>query len=96
MTPFLTRDEARRLLGRDGVVVDVRSIEEFEQGHAPECLHLPLNLVSLLAAERLPAGLPLLVCCASGARSHLAVQELRSMGFDAHNLGPWTLHPGLN
>jgi len=96
MTPFLTIDEARNLLDRDGVVVDVRSIAEFEMGHLPECIHLPLHLVSHLAAERLPAERPLLVCCASGARSHMAVQELRNMGFDAHNLGPWTLHPGLS
>jgi phage shock protein E len=96
MTPLLTRDKVRQLLDRDGVVVDVRSIAEYEMGHVPDSIHLPVHLVPHLAAERLPTDRPLLICCASGARSHMAAQQLRSMGFEAHNLGPWTLHPDLS
>jgi phage shock protein E len=96
MNGFLSRDEARVLLGRGGVVVDVRTTEEFDLGHGPDSIHLPLHLVPVLASERLPKYCPLLVCCASGARSQAAVQFLRGMGLDAHNLGPWHCHPHLS
>ncbi len=90
---FLSQEDARKLLNGGGLVVDVRSTEEFEMGHAPGSHHLPLHILPIVAKERLPLERPLLVCCASGARSHMAVLQLRSMGFDAQNLGPWTLHP---
>lgn len=92
---FLPQTEARLLLDRGALVVDVRTQDEFRVGHAPGSLHLPLHLVPHLAAERLPADRPLLVCCASGSRSHLAVQHLRGMGYEVQNLGPWTCHPDL-
>jgi rhodanese-related sulfurtransferase len=95
MSGFLTREEARSLLDQGGVVVDVRSVEEFNLGHAPDSIHLPVHLVAHLASERLPMDRPLLVCCASGARSHMAVQQLQRLGFNAHNLGPWVRHPDL-
>ena len=96
MTGLLSRAEARRLLDQGAAVVDVRSLEEYELGHVPGSIHLPLHLVPHLAAERLPKDRPLLLCCASGARSQLAVQHLRCMGLDAHNLGPWQAHPDLS
>ncbi len=83
------------MLDGGALVVDVRSLEEFESGHAPGSLHLPLHLLPLLARERLPMNHPLLVCCASGARSHMAVQHLQNLGYQAKNLGPWTSHPDL-
>ena len=95
MSLFLSQEEAQALLKRGGLVVDVRSTEEFEMGHAPGSQHLPLHILPMLAKERLPMDRPLLVCCVSGARSHMAVLHLRKMGLDAHHLGPWTLHPDL-
>ncbi|HEX9083020.1 MAG TPA: rhodanese-like domain-containing protein [Holophagaceae bacterium] len=96
MSFFLDRDEARNLLDRGGLVVDVRSDLEYRMGHADGSLHLPLHLIPVLAAERLPRDRPLLFCCESGARSSQAVQFLRHQGYDAHNLGPWTFHPDLS
>ncbi len=95
MSGLLSRQEAQSLLDRGGVVVDVRSLEEYDQGHVPGSTHLPLHLLAPLALERLPKDCPILLCCASGARSHMAVQHLRHLGFDAHNLGPWHFHPEL-
>ncbi len=96
MTGLLSREEARLLLDQGGTVVDVRSVEEYDLGHVPDSIHLPLHLVPHLAAERLPRDRPLLLCCASGARSQMAVLHLRRMGLDAHNLGPWHYHPDLS
>lgn len=95
MSYFLNVGQARELLDQGALVVDVRSDMEFQGGHAPESLHLPLHLLPVLAQERLPKDRALLLCCASGARSHQAVSYLRQQGFEAHNLGSWTSHPDL-
>jgi rhodanese-related sulfurtransferase len=96
MSFFLNPEQARELLDGGALVVDVRSAPEFQAGHAPGSLHLPLHLLPVLAQERLPKDRALLVCCESGARSFQAVSYLRHQGFDAHNLGPWTFHPNLS
>lgn len=95
MRRWLAPEDSRTLLARGGLVVDVRSVAEYTAGHAPHSLNLPLHLVPVLAKERIPADRPLLVCCESGARSAMAVKHLDRLGFEAHDLGPWTLHPDL-
>ncbi len=96
MTFFLSQAEARAHLDAGALVVDVRSVPEYELGHADGSLHLPLHLLPVHAGERLPKDRVLLCCCQSGARSAQAVQFLRGLGYDAHNLGPWTFHPDLS
>ncbi|GLH73901.1 hypothetical protein GETHLI_24030 [Geothrix limicola] len=88
-------EAVRALLDRGGLVVDVRSTLEFAAGGLPGSLNLPLHLLPVLAQERLPSDRPLLVCCASGARSAQAVQYLMRRGYEAHDLGPWTLLSNL-
>lgn len=77
------------LRARGALIVDVRTPEEFRRGHAEGALNLPLDRLSLGAAK-LDREQPLLLCCASGARSALAARQLRALGFDATNAGPWT------
>ena len=96
MSFFLEPSEARTLLDQGGLVVDVRSAPEYQGGHVPGSIHLPLHLLPVLAQERLPKDRALLLCCESGARSHQAVHFLRQQGYDAHNLGPWTFHPDFS
>ncbi|HJW08567.1 MAG TPA: rhodanese-like domain-containing protein [Holophagaceae bacterium] len=79
----------QELRTRGALVLDVRSAGEFRQGQAPGALNLPLDtLPSQLG--RLDKARPLLVCCASGARSALAARLLRAQGFEAFNAGSWT------
>lgn len=77
------------LRARGALILDVRTPDEFRRGHAEGALNLPLDRLTL-GAERLDRQQPLLVCCASGARSALAAQRLRALGFEATNAGPWT------
>ena len=88
-------EEARNLMARGGLVVDVRSVAEYSGGHAPDSLNLPLHLFPALATERIPRDRPLLLCCASGARSAMAAEYLKPQGYEVHNLGPWLSHPDL-
>ena len=96
MSSFLSLDEARNLMDKCGLVVDVRSVEEYTRGQAPGSLNLPLHLIPVLARERIPKNRPLLLCCASGARSALAAELLEPRGYEVYNLGPWVSHPDFS
>ena len=45
------------------VLVDTRSDASWAQGHIPGAMHLPGRLVAAEAAERIPAGTPVVVYC---------------------------------
>lgn len=67
---------------REPLLVDVRSRPEFESGHVDGALHLSLERL----VHDAPAALPskdarLLLYCLSGARSEMALQWLRQMGY---------------
>lgn len=70
----LTVDELKRMLdeGEEIVVVDVRRPSEFENGHVPKAINIPLANLSERIAD-LPAGRPLALICASGYRSTIAM-----------------------
>ena len=66
-----------------GSLVDVRTPEEYAQGHIPGARNSPLDS---LPRATLPAG-KLFVYCHSGARSAQAVRFLTNQGRDAVNIG---------
>jgi rhodanese-related sulfurtransferase len=70
----------------DAVMVDVREYDEWDAGHAPEAVHIPMSdLPSQL--EELPVGDgPVPVICRSGNRSGRAVAWLAHQGLDAVNV----------
>jgi phage shock protein E len=82
-------DQARELLARGAAVIDVRSPAEFDAGHVPHAINLPLDTLT----ERIQAVVndkeaPLLLHCLSGGRSALAQRRLRRLGYtQVHNLG---------
>lgn len=64
------------------ILVDVRSADEFENGHLPGAINMPLGLL-WLQKRQLPAGRRILLCCNSGRRSAAAASLLTSAGFAA-------------
>lgn len=79
--PTVTPAEVHGLA--DAVLIDVREDDEWEAGHAPDAVHLPL---SRLTADDLPPERTLAVICRVGGRSARAVDALRAAGFDAVNV----------
>ena len=57
------------------VILDVREPYEWDAGHAPQAVHVPMGLLSL---DGLPDGRPLLVVCHLGVRSAAVVEALAS------------------
>ncbi len=75
--------EAVRLINREkGVLIDICEPAEFAGGHASGARNVPLG--QLEGAKALPTNkaLPVLVLCATGARSSRAVAQLRKAGFE--------------
>ena len=82
-------EDLTELRARGAVMVDVRTPEEFAGGCAPGCLNIPLDQLAQRMGE-LDMARPILLCCASGARSGYAQRFLQQAGFrDVHNAGPW-------
>jgi len=98
-------DELAGRLG-DVAILDVRSAEEYNgtlgqpcdprQGHIPgarhvdiyQLMHLDPNQIE--AAVGIEPGGELVAYCHSGARSAIATQLLRALGYDARNyVGSW-------
>ncbi|MDH4066483.1 MAG: rhodanese-like domain-containing protein, partial [Acidobacteriota bacterium] len=70
---------ARRLAAMNTVVVDVRNATEWNDGHIPDAVHIPLGYL----ADRLddvPKDVTVVLQCQSGARSAIAASVLRRAG----------------
>lgn len=71
------------------VLLDVRTPEEYQEGHIPGSINLPLQMIGK-AEEHIGnnKNLPIFVYCHSGARSRQAVDILRKMGYaNVKNIG---------
>ena len=69
---------------RGKLLLDVRTPEEYRDGHLPGAKNLPLDRLDTIAE---PAGSPLFVYCRSGARSAQAKARLARAGYSVTDLG---------
>jgi len=77
---------AAKALADDGaLLVDVREVSEYDEAHVPGALHVPYQQIEGRLAE-LPAERDIIVYCASGVRSSLAVSILERHGMAAANM----------
>ena len=68
----------------NAVLLDVRSTEEYHEGHLEGSLNIPINRLPTIS---LPKETPILVYCLSGARSKRAADFLNKIGYTATNIG---------
>jgi rhodanese-related sulfurtransferase len=61
-------------------LLDVRELDEWEAGHAPEAHHLPMMEVPARMAE-VPTDADVVVVCRSGGRSGQVVSYLQGNGW---------------
>ena len=66
-------------------LLDVREPDEWDAGHAPGAVHIPLGELPGRVGE-LPPDRTIAITCRSGGRSSRATAYLRSLGLDAVNL----------
>jgi phage shock protein E len=74
-------------IGAGATVVDVRSEAEFRGGAYRGAINVPLQALSA-GLDRIPKDRPVVVYCASGARSAMAARILKKAGYaDVSNAG---------
>lgn len=68
------------LIKNGASIVDVRTVDEFEDGAYPGAVNIPVNQIQRRAHE-IPKDKPVVVYCASGARSTVAMSVLKALGW---------------
>ena len=88
---LISAQDACRYLGEGGVIIDVRTPEEFREGHVPNAINLPLSGLPNDVVARFPKkDEVLLLHCLGGGRSAVAKRLLRAKGYaHAYNLGSY-------
>ena len=80
----ITAEQAKEIMDTEEgfVILDVRTQEEYDEGHIPGAVLIPNTEIEARAEEALPDKDQLiLVYCRSGRRSKLAAQILADLGY---------------
>jgi rhodanese-related sulfurtransferase len=94
--PRVTAAQARELIGRGALILDVRDAPEVEKsGKVQGAVHVSRGMLEFRADPESPyhdkkfdRARPVLVYCASGGRSALSGKTLKDMGYsEVYNLG---------
>ena len=83
-------EELAERLAEGVVVIDVREADEYDSGHVPGALFVPLSELEQRVDE-VPSGEPVLVICKSGGRSMRACNYLAPLGRDVTNIAGGTM-----
>ena len=64
------------------IILDVRTVEEYNDGHIPNAICIPNEIIDETVINRLPNKEQLiLIYCRSGNRSKQAAQKLNNLGY---------------
>ena len=69
------------------VVLDVRTKEEYDEGHVKEAINIPYDEID--ENVNLDKDKTILVYCRSGKRSNIAYKTLKNMGYKVIDLGAY-------
>ena len=79
----------------DAVLLDVRTVDEYRQGHIDGSLNIPLQNIHAVKNNIPDLDKPIYVHCLSGARSAQATSALKSMGYtNVTNIGGISAYRG--
>ncbi|UOP04334.1 rhodanese-like domain-containing protein [Conchiformibius kuhniae] len=89
--PSAVPASAAAVPARTGILIDVRSAEEFAAGHLNHAVNIPHDQIARhIAALTDNRDTEILLYCRSGRRSGLAQQTLHNMGYrNVRNLGAY-------
>jgi len=85
----LTVEQAREMIRKGAIIVDVRTEGEYSNAHIKESVHIPLNELKE-KIENITADKEknILLHCRSGSRSFTAKRMLKRLGYvNAFNIG---------
>ena len=77
------------------VLLDVRTAQEYQEGHIPGSINIPLQTIDKIRSVADNKDTALFVYCYSGGRSRQAVSALQHMGYtNARNIGGIAAYSG--
>lgn len=68
-------------LDSNSLLIDVREPSEYQQGHIPQAVNIPLGTIETVA-KNLDKNKIYYVICRSGSRSEMAAKTLMKLGFE--------------
>lgn len=79
----------------DAVLLDVRTPQEYREGHIPGSKNVPLQTIDKVKSVAENKDTVLYVYCHSGSRSRQAVSQLQHMGYtNVNNIGGIAAYSG--
>lgn len=81
---YVSMDEIHEIMeqNKDYIILDVRTLEEYEIGHIPNAICIPNETIDKSVIEKLPNKDQLiLIYCRSGNRSKQATKKLEKLGY---------------
>jgi phage shock protein E len=83
--------EATEYLRNGGMLIDVRSVNEFESGHIMQASNMPLDRIEMMLPSAVrDKNKVLLLHCSTGVRSAIAKKKLEDLGYkNVFNLGSY-------
>ena len=82
-------ESVKDFIDKGAVIIDVRTVGEFREGHIKGSKNIPLDTISSKVNEIKRLEKPVIVCCRSGMRSAQANSILKGNGIDCMNGGGW-------
>ncbi len=83
------QEEIKNYIEKGAIVLDVRTLEEWNEGHSERAEHIVLNTIPKEIDKIKIWNKPIVTVCRSGNRSGQATKFLLNKGFDVINGGSW-------
>ncbi len=80
----------KKLMDEGAIIIDVRSPQEYDDGHIRGSKNIPLNIIAQRADTIKSWDKPVITVCKSGVRSSSARKILQKSGIEVYNGGGWT------
>lgn len=78
----ISAKEAKAMMDtQEVIIVDVRTIEEFNEGHIENAINIPVETITVAPTELSDKEATLLIYCRSGNRSVQASEKLAELGY---------------
>lgn len=83
------KQQITNALESGAIIIDVRTVHEFDSGHFPGSKNIPLHMLPSKLKDIKQWKKPVVVVCASGMRSRQAKVLLTANGIETYNAGSW-------
>lgn len=88
----ITTNEALELINKGAIIIDVRTAEEYNEGHIKGAINIPVDTIDNISYDKDDT---IILYCATGVRSTNAVNILADMGYTSlYNLDGGLLNWG--